>query len=500
MSQIIKESKIIFSNKDIEIPELFSNKNEPVFGVLKIKTDDFIPKNRKHLLFFTNDCSASMQDVCTDGRKKIDHSNHTITNIIKLASDICKDSEIWIQVAAFDNEIHQIIPATKINKENIKELIEKVNLILPMGSTNMELALENSNIEIDNFKKNHPDFDITHILTTDGYITEGQCDNTYLSEKVDKNYTNIFIGYGLNHSAETLITLSSNKNSRYYFIDDIEKGGIVYGEIIHNILYKCLKNIRIEAINSEIYNFEKGIWTKTLDVDFLPGDVEKTYHLKSHDPFDVEVDIFGILLENDLEAQLDKNEIKIINIMYLAEMVSEDSYSYGLKKKSIDMVGYMFRQKTLEYLYEAKNTKEYKNTKNKLIDFLNSMKKYIKTKNLEKDVFYQNLCDDIFITIKTLGSQYSDMYITSRERSNGNEYSYNIIELPKNIINIFDAKNSYIQNFGALLQPMLKHDNSNEKEPLHSISKLHLNRSYTNSKAFDIMRSVSDSKYEEFEI
>jgi len=522
MSKMIKESNIAFSNKEeylkiSGISDLFTGEEEKdlLFGILKIKTEDYISKNKKHLLFFSNDCSGSMQDVCTDGRKKIDHSNHTIINIINLASNI-EDCEIWVQIAAFDNEIHSIIPATKVTKENLKTMVEKVNNIIPLGSTNIGLALQNANDEIEKFKLYNKDFDITHILTTDGYITEGQLDNNFLAEKIDTKYTNIFIGYGLDHSAETLISLSKNKNTRYYFIDNIEKGGILYGEIIHNILYKCLRNIRIEAINSEIYDYKKGTWTTSIDIDFLPGDIEKTYHLRTYDPFDVEVDIFGISVEKDVEAQLDKNEIKIMNVMYLSDLVTEDSYNYGYSKTNMDTIRYMFRQKTLELLFEAKNTNELNDirvVKIKLVEFLNKIKSHIKTKKMEKetDTFYQNLCDDIFITIKTLGTQYSDMYITARERSNANEFAYNIVELPKNISykqNQLNTSYNYINNLTSLLQPILqRNSNSNsnsnsvepEPTPTHILSKLHLNRSYTTSKAIDIMRSVSNGEYEEFE-
>ena len=59
-----------------------------------------------------------------------------------------------------------------------------------------------------------------------------------------------------------------------YFIDKLENSGYVYGEILHDIVYRLLKNIQINVENGFIYELTED------------GDVgEKVGYLKDGEPF-----------------------------------------------------------------------------------------------------------------------------------------------------------------------------------------------------------------------
>jgi hypothetical protein len=74
--------------------------------------------------------------------------------------------------------------------------------------------------------------------------------------------------------------------------------------------------------------------------------------------------------------------------------------------------------------------KEEQILKQTLYDFFHELKKYMKDNNLNEDKFLKNLCDDIYISYRTMGSQYGEMYTTSRQTSQGNQRCYTVSQTP----------------------------------------------------------------------
>jgi len=390
------------------------------FGILKMKLNDTEMTKTPQLLYFKVDMSGSMEDKCSDGRTKMQHSNHTIKNILTIAAEN-EEAEIWVQIDAFDGVIQDIVQTQLVTKENLSTLIHSVDAIRPRNGTNIELALNDSREKINRFKQSHPEFKVSHIFTTDGQANEGCIDNKKLSELIDSSYTNIFIGYGVDHSAATLIALSSVPNSEYYFIDKIENGGLVFGEVMHSILYKALTDVVIEVTNAEIYNFKTNEWQQTLNLDYLTGDAEKTFHLKAKNPYDVEINISG--------KEMGQKESKLLTTEYcMPRLINKDDTEVV---PLLDLSKYIFRQKVQELLYEVKSCVF--NTyplKKKLSKLHSQMKAYVKKHELTEDPLFKTLNDDIVVALKTLGTQFQYMYATARSTSNGRERSYNVNEIP----------------------------------------------------------------------
>jgi hypothetical protein len=393
------------------------------FGILKIKLADTPTTTQPQLLYFKNDMSGSMQDDCSDGRTKMQHSNHATSNILRLAAET--DAEIWVQVDGFDDKIERIIPAQRVTKDNLPRLVALVNAIMPRNGTNLEVALNDSKAQIAEFKEQHPEFVVTQIFTTDGQATVGSQINSTLKECVDPRYSNIFIGLGLDHSADTLNALSSRKHAAYYFIDKIENGGLVFGEVIHSILYKALVDVTLTVENAEIYNYQTNQWSTTLEIDSLTGEAEKTYHLRrayNASQFDVEVKISGTASTQPFAT-----------IVYcMPALINDDGTETA---PSLDLSKYIFRQRTQELLYEAKNTTQdptkIKDLKKKMREFLAQIKAHTENHpELATDSTFQTLNDDIVIVIRTLGTNYQTMYTSARANSNGRECSYNVSSVP----------------------------------------------------------------------
>jgi hypothetical protein len=88
---------------------------------------------------------------------------------------------------------------------------------------------------------------------------------------------------------------------------------------------------------------------------------------------------------------------------------------------------YLYRQKTQELSYkvkESKNRDDNKILKLEMNTFFKNMREYMKTNDLESDKFMKNLCDDICITYRTIGTHLGAMYNISRLTTQSRQQTY----------------------------------------------------------------------------
>jgi len=445
---IIDYTNLRFHSSSIETPiELFDSENSNnTFGILDIKIRSEIPIVSKHVhMFFTIDASGSMSDRCSDGRTKMAHIHHTLENMLRLFHDN-KDCKISIHIQSFDTIVKTVISnVPNIHNGNLDLFTNLINNIRPGGSTNIEIALEKAAEQINQYHIDNPEHEIVHIFLTDGDITEGSNDLNLLQDLVPKNCSNIFIGYGIDHDSHLLSNLSSNKGNEYRFIDALEKAGLVYGEIIHGILYKAIEDVTLIAINGELYDFQTNKWLPTLQIGNLLSEQIKTFHIRSKNSNDCHVNIIG-------KTIIKTRQFQSINIYETQADVFQINYISGTNDLGI----YMFRQRTQELLYCARKisekykrniqtydpmimidesnilhedsllslSEESKNIKDKLNQFHKIMINYMKEKNLETNSIMKMLCDDIYIAYKTIGTPLGSMYTCARQTSNGRQQTY----------------------------------------------------------------------------
>jgi hypothetical protein len=444
---LIDFTTLRFHSSTIPYPvQIFNDEDsEYKFGILDIKIRSEIPINTKHIhMFYTIDASGSMSDICSDGRTKMAHIHHTLENMLRIFHEN-SESTISVHVQSFDTVIKTIIrDVPNIRDSNIEELVSLVSQkIKPCGSTNIELALEQASQEIESYHVANPEHEIVHIFLTDGDITSGSCDYAHLLELVPKNCTNIFIGYGLEHDSELLSHLSSTKGNEYRFIDALEKAGLVYGEVIHSILYKAIEDITLTGVNGEIYDYKKNTWATEIQIGNLLSEQTKTFHVRSKNVDTCYISIYG-------KTIIKTRQFQTINIYEKQTDVSPVHYLSGVNDLGI----YIFRQRTQELLYESKeisanykkmyaynpmrNFDEFvvldesidvlktqqKEHKEKLNEFHKSMINYMKDNNLENDPIMKMLCDDIYIAYKTTGTSLGTMYACARQTSNGQQQTY----------------------------------------------------------------------------
>lgn len=205
------------------------------FGILIIKINDTPMISKPQYILFMLDRSQSMNEQSEDKVTKMEHAKHTIKNIVKLMVNLDETCPpVFIEVYVFDDEVEEVIPKTQVTKENMEEIITKINSIDPRNSTNIEAALQKSR-EIfqevsSNLSTKH--YTKTHIFLTDGIPTDGETNigrlvkkelNNTLTMWDDDDNSHVFIGYGEDHNGNLLQSLSFNKkNGYYYFVDKIE--------------------------------------------------------------------------------------------------------------------------------------------------------------------------------------------------------------------------------------------------------------------------------------
>ena len=300
----------------------------------------------------------------------------------------------------------------------------------------------NSKNFIDKCLEENNEQNITHIFMTDGDVTSGSSDIEVLKNKTCFYVSNIFIGFGTNHNAYMLNSLGSYSNNSYYFIDALEKSGMVYGEILHSILYKVFKNCIISIANGFIYDWKNNSWVISLEIGDIVSEVNKCFHLICDDPLHV---LLKLTSEN-----LFINEITSISLAYNIYTSSHSSY----------FTKYKFRQQTQQILHEvnvynfknkSKNIFEFeqldKNTinesnnilKDKMNYLINEMTTYmdlLSPDNNTERKFIKLLCDDINICYLTLGQKNGHMFSCARQTSQGNQRIYNVSAPPSHIDNL----------------------------------------------------------------
>ena len=439
-SDLFVENSLQFQSENINIEQIPIPILDAKFGILKLTAISAPMSQDINEIIFMVDRSGSMSDISSDGREKMQHILHTLKNMIIYFKDN-KSAMVYLNVFAFDNIIEEIVSRTDINEENIDEIISKINKIEPRNSTDIEKALISIKCTIDKIQLQNPTHNISNIFMTDGEPTVGRHDVIYLSGLVDRNITNAFIGFGVEHDAMLLKSVSNGDNSSYYFIDKLENAGLVYGEILHGVLYKVLTNVSIEASNCLVYDYKNNVWCNSLKVVDIISESNKVYHVISTNPDDCTI---------LLKAQAKEND-----------SITQYGFSISNENLSSDLSKYVFRQRTLQLLYKINKFIEKKNCskrdlsvfrgfenstinrdsasimeeqnilKTELKKIMDEMKKYMTDNNLNDDGFMKNLCDDIYISYRTFDTKFGEMYNAARQSSQGAQRCYTVSHTPE---------------------------------------------------------------------
>jgi hypothetical protein len=347
------------------------------------------------------DKSGSMDESCYDGNTKIDQIKHVTNNILRYIAKNCPDGNVTVGLYTFNDKVEKIFENTVVSDTNLKELNQLVHDFYAESETNIELALKT-------LQKLPPHPDRTNIFMSDGDATTGETSPTKFPKFVDTSATNFFVGFGREHNAHIFSNLSEAPGSTYYFVDKIEQSGLAYGEILHAILFKCFRDVKITINNGEIYNWKTNQWVTELSIGNLSGDTKKTFQILAADPAAVKICVTGV------------------NIFI--ESVFEESFE---TKITANLMNMYYRQRTQEFLFLARSGHQEVGLKTRIAEFTKEMKEYMRIHDLAEDPLFKNLCDDLVIVYKTIGTQYGVMYSAARQTSQGEERTFNVWDAPR---------------------------------------------------------------------
>jgi Mg-chelatase subunit ChlD len=366
------------------------------------------------------DKSGSMDEICADRSSKIDQIKHVTKNILHFV----KDRNVTIGVSAFNNIVQQIFPPVAVTDSNIDGLIDRIKKVYAADQTNIGLALQTMRESASTCEDRH------NIFMTDGDATMGETRSSELLKLVDKKAeSNTFIGFGIDHSPEIFVELSNVENCNYYFIDKIEKSGLAYGEILHNILFRSLKNVKITVQNGLIYDWKTNSWVNEMVVGSLASESKKTFQITAPNTADVIISVYG---DPGIHETFVHKEGAFENLMKM-----------------------YFRQRTQELLFLAKMqaltsaTDENSTLKQQIAQFTRDMKEFIKDNDLSNDPLMQNLCDDMVIVYRTLGTNLGVMYTSARQTSQGNERLFNVNDTPAPFMDLQDDAIMNAHSYGV---------------------------------------------------
>lgn len=488
------------------------------YGILKLKTpasSGTMTQDSKNIHFIMNvDRSGSMDNgsvhnfastgyssalgnfqECT----KMGYLKQTLRNMVRWFSE--QEKTFYITIILFDDKIEIPIEHHHVQKSNVDAIIETINKIYSRNTTNFELALKTAKDIINKYTCS--DEIQSQIFMTDGEITSGNSDSDYLKTFIDGDKFSSFIGFGTDHNVEMLKTLSSNLKSEYYFIDSKENTGMVYGEIIHNVVSNFANNFTIEMFNEfEIYDYKLNRWSNHLTIGSLSYNSDKIYYIRYNwDKHGRQKrNIYTTQLNAEFKmSYLDKEQNEFSEIIHkkIKNRISDDFNDFhGLMPEK-----YMWRLKTLELMFESEqalykydfmysSSNLVQTIKTKLKLFFQKLKSYMERHNLQKDSFMTNLCDDIFVCIKSQSSHLGKMFIGARQSSQGQQRAYNTTTLEDLIASASPIKSRHFCRFRRVrFDSYSSHDDDNFDE--HEVSQENTTP-YAGYQQSQLMRSLSN--------
>lgn len=392
---------------------------DETFGLLVVKLDKVNITSRQVFILFTVDTTGSMSDYVNNTNTKIQYAIQTLKSIVKYVST--QELDIYLQINTFNEDVHTLIPPTKITADNSEQMLARIHSIDADGMTNIEAALKSATASILEYAESNPTHSCVHIFMTDGDPTCGETDANELVKYVSTDYLSINIGFGVDHNAKLLCKISNIVNGEYHFIDNVEHASIVYGESLHKVLYPCLHNVRITIENGLIYDWTKNKWSSAIYENTLISEITKYYHIKTKTIDDIAIALTAYnecFTENE---QLYMNHVEQ-SISRLPDLIDVN----GDILHDIDIVKFAFRQRILELLYDATHIvrDDVTTIKTQIREIFRQLRTYAQANDLIADGMIKQMMNDLYIAYWNIGNDTGEIYIYGRQSSQGNQYAH----------------------------------------------------------------------------
>ena len=257
------------------------------FGCLKFATTVFpegYKQKGKYRIHISLDVSTSMR---TD--RRIDLAKETVVKMVEYLTSTANENpglQFWITLTTFSTEARVVIRNEKVTSDTLSLITSTVQRIQLENSTNFEASfLLDRAIMQEQATKDQEDGDTADIVTlhiqlTDGEITAGNKDETYLKSLLEPGVEHVFIGYGADHKAACLINLSKvNSGSSYMFLDHPTKMGAMFAQIFCPHLFTAASEVTIALTGAKFLDVENGCETSTMFLSRIATETTKRFHV-----------------------------------------------------------------------------------------------------------------------------------------------------------------------------------------------------------------------------
>lgn len=406
------QNKITFNNSDT-IPFNVPHMSLTEFGTLSLTMPKTPMTQSAQVINMMIDESGSMDDMCEDGKSKMDQIKHVVKNILDFIIKECHAAKVQIGLQSFNTRVRQIFDVMTVTEENVEELHRKIKKIIPTEGTNIEDALGA-------LRRVSSSATVTNIFMSDGDANDGEREYEKLAKMVDSRATNYFIGFGLEHNPNLFAALASRERSHYYFVDKIEKSGLIYGEILYNIMYKKYDSVKLEIMCKDgqayLYDHMTDQWRTEIIIGNMSGEMKKTIHILASTKENVQIKVTGydVITNAEVEETIMWNG-DVENLMRL--IYRQRTMMIIHKSKMIDAQ----REKMeldIQDMNET-NKEEVEKVKKELKELLTEMNDYMKKNEMMDDRIMKSLCDDVVVIYRTIGTTHGFMYSCSRQTSQG---------------------------------------------------------------------------------
>jgi hypothetical protein len=457
-------------------------------GILRITVPPFQLNSQtsrqkmRFIMYVSIDSSGSMSDIASrrgqDKQTKMDFVHMTMKNMIEYIASQEQENphaEFYLAVVSFNSFASCVLPTCRVSNENKDNIIQVVLGIKPCGGTNFEKCFK----EIANIMDHEREYiqdqstfaeEYTmrmHVFLTDGANNEGEKNTqrlatflkqlpSYASENsrepvTRKETEQIMVGYGCDHDSTVLQNLCAQfSKAKQWFIDDVEKTGCIFGEILWSAMNTAYSNVRL-CSNVELYDFNKMSWEYDIMIDDVIYDSSRTFYLRvAPEVSSVVCWLRYFSIENPLNTSMDHTlEIEAtLPTLQAPPIIDEDVEKELWRLDTIIIV-----DNALKFLQNIRRLpyNSYQNEKERLIQevtaFQEKFLKYVKDKTLEEDPFIIQLADDLYVCINGLmATSIGERYVAARHVSQIQQRSVTVNDITPLQVDVISSMPSVRQS------------------------------------------------------
>ena len=428
----------------------------------------------RFIMYASIDASGSMNEIASrrgqNNQTKMDFVHMTMKNMVEyIASqeDENPHAEFYLSIVSFNSRANCVLQPCRVSKENKDYIIETIANIKPTGGTNFEKCFQ----EIAKLMSYETDYildeaqttiseDYTtrmHVFLTDGSNNEGEKNAqrlaTMLKQSTQKETMQIMVGYGCDHDSTMLQNLCSQfTKSKQWFIDDVEKTGCIFGDILWCAMNTAYAEVKMTT-NVEVYDFNKMSWEYEIIMDDIIYDSSRTLYIRvPREAPTVVCELHYFSIENPSNT----STVESIEINPPTESAAPPAIDEDVEKELWRLDTITTIDKALKFLqnirripYSTSHAEKDRHVQ-EVTAFQEKFLKYVTDNNLSEDPFMIQLADDLYVCINGLmAASIGERYVAARQASQIQQRAVtvnDIMPLQVDIINSMPAPRSATQH------------------------------------------------------